>query len=82
MRIYRDDKKTELEKVICNRCKKELKVENGILREGCFEGNQRFGYFSSRDGERYRFELCEACFDELLAQLLLPPEITEETELL
>ena len=82
MRIYDDKGKTGLEKVICNKCKKEMKVQNGILQEGCFEGDQLFGYFSGRDGERYRFDLCEACFDELLAAFALPAQVTEETELL
>ena len=39
-----------LSKVVCNGCGRELKVENGILKEGCFEGKQVFGYFSSMDG--------------------------------
>lgn len=47
MRKYQDNN-TQLVTVICNRCKKELKVENGILKEGCFEVSHAFGYFSER----------------------------------
>lgn len=82
MRNYRKGQGTELEKVICNKCGKELKVENGILMEDCFEADQTFGYFSSRDGRRYRFDLCGSCFDGLLSGLLLGAGEEEITELL
>ena len=35
MRQYNEE--NQLEKVICNQCKKELKIENVILKEGHFE---------------------------------------------
>ena len=47
MRQYNEE--NQLEKVICNQCKKELILENGILKEGHFEGKQTFGYFSDKD---------------------------------
>ena len=50
MRIYFDDKKKELVSVICNSCKKEIRVENGMIKEGCFCGDSQFGYFSNKDG--------------------------------
>lgn len=55
MRGYSDKK--ELVSVICNKCKKELHVENGILKEGCFNGNIKFGYFSNKDGKKHSFDL-------------------------
>ncbi len=82
MRVYRKGNGSELEKVICNCCGKELKVEGGILREGCFAGDQAFGYFSEKDGDRYRFDLCEACFDKLIGKFKLPVEVAQERELL
>ena len=39
----------KLKKAICNNCKKELRVERGILKEGIFEGTHTFGYFSNKD---------------------------------
>ena len=39
MRIYMDKNKQELQGVICNRCKKELTVENGVVKEGYFCGD-------------------------------------------
>jgi len=36
MRRYDAEIDRQLEQVVCNQCKKELKVENGYLKEGCF----------------------------------------------
>ncbi|MCM1044877.1 MAG: hypothetical protein NC417_05160 [Candidatus Gastranaerophilales bacterium] len=70
------------EKIICNYCKKELKSEKGILREGCFSVDYVFGYFSRKDGVRHRFELCEDCYDRMIQSFALPVEETAENELL
>lgn len=71
-----------LEAVICNGCGRSLKVENGMLKEGCFTGKQEFGYFSSMDGKRHSFELCETCYQRMLAQFAVPVTEEEMTELL
>ncbi len=82
MRIYMDDDKKELISVICNRCKKELKVENGILKEGCFCAEPRFGYFSKKDGIKHFFDLCEECYDKMTTGFAIPVEAEEVKELL
>ncbi|MCI5954697.1 MAG: hypothetical protein MRZ49_09035 [Lachnospiraceae bacterium] len=69
-------------RVVCNRCGKELKLENGILKEGCISADVCFGYFSRRDGARHRFDLCEDCYDEMISRFCVPVETTESTELL
>lgn len=71
-----------LKKVFCNKCGKEMLVENGMLREGCFEADQIFGYFSQKDGEHHKWDLCEACYDELLRTFQIPVSKKEETELI
>lgn len=81
MRKFTDHEKT-LSAVICNGCGKSLKVENGVLKEGCFSGKQNFGYFSSMDGERHQFDLCEDCYRKLIAQFAVPVEKEEIAELL
>lgn len=81
MRRFEGDKKV-LAAVRCNGCGRELKVEEGVLKEGCFEGRQCFGYFSSMDGERHSFDLCEDCYRKLLQQFAIPVEKEEITELL
>ena len=82
MRIYGEDKEHELTPVICNACGKKLKVEKGILKEGCFRGEDRFGYFSGKDGETHSFDLCEECYDKMIKDFAVPVQVQEETELL
>ena len=82
MRIYSDNNRKELVSVICNQCKKKLKVENGIVKEGCFCGNSQFGYFSNKDGMKYLFDLCEECYDKMTAGVAIPVEEEEAKELL
>lgn len=82
MRIYSDKNKNELTAVVCNQCKKELKVENGIIKEGCFCVDIRFGYFSRKDGSRHSFDLCEECYDKLIKGFAVPVEEEEVTELI
>lgn len=55
----RKEENGKLQQVICNGCGKELKIENEIVREGCFAADVRFGYFSRKDGLRHKFDLCE-----------------------
>ncbi|MCM1089321.1 MAG: hypothetical protein NC092_00135 [Butyrivibrio sp.] len=69
------------EKIICNQCKKELKSDGKYLKEGCFSVDYTFGYFSRKDGARHRFDLCEDCYDKMIAQFAIPVEEDEETEL-
>jgi len=82
MRRYRIGQEQVLTQVLCNQCGRELKVENGYLKEGCFTADTVFGYFSKKDGKHCRFDLCEDCYDKLTAQFAVPVEMDEETELL
>lgn len=82
MRQYLDHDKKTLEKVVCNRCGRELKLINGIVQEGVFQGETRWGYFSNRDGEHHTFDLCEECYEHLLEAFLVPVTVEEVTELL
>ena len=81
MREYSDDKCTQLSAVFCNKCRKQLKVENGIVKEGRFCGDVLFGYFSKKDGMRHSFDLCEECYDSMVADFAIPVYIIEESEL-
>ncbi len=82
MRKYEEGQDRKLTEVICNRCGRRLKVENGYLREDCVAVDKTFGYFSRKDGASVHFDLCEDCFDELAAQFAVPAQINAETELL
>lgn len=76
-----DGPNRELTAVVCNKCGKELRVEDGYVKEGCFSTDSVFGYFSRKDGMRHRFDLCEACYDEWTGAFSVPVEESEESEL-
>lgn len=80
MRVYEKMKEESLTKVICNCCGKELLVENGIIKEGCFHASAVFGYFSKKDGAVQQFDLCESCYDKMLADFRVPAEEREVEE--
>ena len=82
MRRYEEGQEKELIQVVCNKCGRTLKVENGVLKEGCFHGIANLGYFSHKDGVKQHFDLCESCYDEMTAQFELPQEEEDDTELL
>lgn len=68
--------------LICNGCGHSLRQENGICREDFVAIRKKWGYFSSKDTEKHSLILCEKCYDKLVEGLAVPPEITEDTELL
>ena len=84
MREYKEKElqESQLTKVFCNQCGKELLVQDGILKEGCFGVDYSFDYFSNKDGYIYSFDLCEACFDKLVNGFQNPVRITETKEFL
>ncbi|MCI6713351.1 MAG: hypothetical protein MR523_00125 [Lachnospiraceae bacterium] len=82
MRVYLDENRTELVTVVCNACRKELLVENGILKEECIHVEHNFGFFGSRDGECDTFDLCEDCYRKMVANFSIPVEKWERKELL
>jgi hypothetical protein len=75
MREFRQKESKELAKIICNRCGKEIPVVNGFAREGVAGFDFEWGYFSTKDGEHHSFDLCEACYDEIIRSFQIPVEI-------
>ena len=57
--------------LFCNACAREIKMENGILKEDVFE----------KDMVRHSFILCEACYDKMISNFAIPVEEIEVTEL-
>lgn len=80
MRKY--EKQGLLTSVICNSCGKKLVVEKGILREGAFCVTHFWDFFSEKDGEIHHWDLCEDCYDLMVSQFRIAPEIEESVELL
>ncbi len=81
MRKYVENTQEQLMEVTCNRCGRKMRVENGILKEGCYRGNALFGYFSHKDGTRQLFDLCETCYDTVTNEFVIPVTEIEESEL-
>lgn len=79
MRQYQQKVKEtkEVKKILCNKCGKEVSAADGIPEMEMFSVDYRWGYFSGKDGERHRFELCEECYDALLASFVIPADIEE-----
>ena len=69
MRQYKLEQRVtdELEKIICNKCGKEIEVIQGIAQEDYLAVKKRWGYFSDKDNQEDTFDLCEDCYDELVA---------------
>ena len=84
MRVYIEKEVMEphLQKVTCNQCGKELLVEEGMVKEGCFGVHYKFDYFSNKDGYIYNLDLCEECFDKWNSQFTIPVQIEETKEFL
>ncbi len=82
MRAYQEGQDRKLIQVVCNKCGRKLRMENGRLKEGCFCGDTVFGYFSRKDGMIHHFDLCEDCYDEMVARFAVPVEEQTEVEML
>lgn len=72
MRQY---KERELDKIICNQCGREIEVSHEVPREESLEVEKRWGYFSEKDNEVHKFDLCESCYDAMVKQFRIPVEI-------
>lgn len=77
MRQYQKKETKEIKKIICNRCGREIQVENGHPTAGVFSVDYQWGYFSDKDGETHRFDLCESCYDEWIKGFLIPVAVEE-----
>ena len=82
MKKYEDTQDRKLIHAVCNKCGRNLKVEDGYLKEGCFSAEAVFGYFIRKDGTTHRFDLCEDCYDDMISLFKVPVEEKEGTELL
>ena len=78
MRRYTMKERRETETIFCNGRRKEIKIKDGIIREGLLSVEKRWGYFSDKDNEVHRFDLCEECYDRMVSQFVIPVEKENE----
>ena len=74
MRQYKMQEKKEVEKIICNKCGKEILVNNGVAEGDVLSVQKRWGYFSNKDNDVHEFDLCEECYDKWTATFVIPIE--------
>lgn len=80
MRIYKDKEKRKLEKVLCNCCGRELVMTGEHVAEGVLHICKDWGFFSQKDLVCHEFDLCEPCYDKMIAGFLIPVEEKEVLE--
>ena len=61
---------------------KKITIKNEMIQEGMFHGEILWGYFSNKDTEHHEFDLCEACYDRITADFVIPLTVKKEKELL
>lgn len=71
-----------MDKIVCNKCGKEIKIENNIVREDYLHIEKAWGYFSKKDKTTYQFDICEECVEEFVGSFKVPVKLIETTELL
>ena len=65
--------------IYCNKCGRKIR-EEGKLPEGEeLHVEKNWGYFSKKDGEIHKFDLCEACYGEWCEGFSIPVEKEETT---
>lgn len=69
-------------RVMCNVCSRKIEVRNGIVLEGIFFANIDWGYFSEKDGEVHKFDICEKCYDKWISSFKIPIDIVRKNEML
>lgn len=80
MKTY--DINNRLKKVFCNACGREIRHTQNIITGPALSFRAEWGFFSGKDGESHRFEVCEDCYDQIVGEFAIPVEIEERTELL
>ena len=65
----------------CNACGKQIYFDKGIMKEDVFEAAKEWGYFSEKDTEIHRFNLCEICYDNIVSGFIIPVDKSIKKEI-
>ena len=57
-------------------------MEESIEKADYLKIEKNWGYFSNKDGNCEKINICEDCYDEIVEGFQLPPVVEENTELL
>lgn len=75
MRTFKETIVSVKDEAFCNCCGKQI-VNGDFL-----EVEKSWGYFSSKDGVKESFELCEECYDSFVAGFKIPPTRVNDIEI-
>lgn len=70
------------QEIFCNMCGKTVEFEDGLLKEDFFEATKDWGYFSKKDLQTHKFNLCEKCYDSMVSKFVIPLIIIDKKEAL
>ena len=68
--------------MICNACGKKILYKGEIPQEDVCTFIKEWGYFSKKDLQVHKFNLCEECYDRITSSFAVPVEISEKTEVM
>ena len=74
------EKECTQKNVYCNACGRQIRKENGILKEDVLKVTKDWGYFSGKDLQIHEFVLCEECYEKMISGFVRPVEISEKME--
>lgn len=61
-----------MEQIRCNKCGKLILMQEGNRKEDCLKVEKEWGYFSEKDRELHTFYMCEACYDAMIRDFVIP----------
>lgn len=56
----------------CNKCGKEIHMQEGERQDDCLKVVKEWGYFSEKDTELHEFYICEPCYDAMIQEFVIP----------
>ena len=57
-------------------------MEEAVEKSDYLRIEKSWGYFSNKDGNIIKINICEECYDEMVESFMIPPTVEENTELL
>ena len=60
------------DKIFCNKCGNEIKINSNGYHDDFLEVKKSWGYFSFYDGETHSFDICQNCYNEFTESFKLP----------
>lgn len=82
MKKFTNIKDNILKEFRCNNCGKIISFEGNNVMEDALEVTKSWGYFSKKDGEIHKFDLCENCYDQIVSKFKIKVEKINNSELL